>query len=181
MGGEILLKFREDVPEGGVQEQAFIALSLPTPIVDVYVAAPGPIHGPFTNPNAHAVAEVVAAICTFALGRPVNLPPTVWLAQDEMLADLESRKTETSILTFARKGKPLEIFHLAFLDRHSWDHVRGAVLSYDAALRQQREQVAVILCVAADCLTNPFQPWKAERLTTRLHQFLQRVDAGSPR
>jgi hypothetical protein len=98
-----------------------------------------------------------------------------------MLADLESRKTETSILTFARKGKPLEIFHLAFLDRHSWDHVRGAVLSYDAALRQQREQVAVILCVAADCLTNPFQPWKAERLTTRLHQFLQRVDAGSPR
>ena len=39
---------------------------------------PGPIDGPFTRPIAHRAMELVAAICTFALGRPVNLPPTVW-------------------------------------------------------------------------------------------------------
>jgi hypothetical protein len=176
LGGEVLLNFREDVPEGEAQEQTLIALNLPTPIVDVYIAVPGPVHGPFTNPNAHAIAEVVAAICTFALGRPVNLPPTVFPAQDEMIAELESRKTDTSILTLARNGKPLDTFHLAFLDRHSWDRIRGALLSYDAALRQQREQVAVILyVVAAECLTNPFQPWKTERLTTRFIKFFDEL------
>lgn len=72
----------------------------------------------------------------------------------------------------ARNGISLEIFHLALFDKHSWDRVRGALLSYDAALRQQREQVAVILdVVAAECLTNPFQSWKTERLTARFINF----------
>lgn len=45
-------------------------------------------------------------------------------------------------------------------------------MSYDAAIRQQREQVALIIyVVAAECLTNPFQPWKTERLTTRFIKF----------
>jgi hypothetical protein len=41
------------------------------------------VDSPFTRPTAHAIAEVVAAIYIFALGRPVNLPPTIWPAQDD--------------------------------------------------------------------------------------------------
>lgn len=177
LAGDVLLNFREDEPEGGLPaEQDLIALNLPTPIVDVYIAIPGPIDGPFTNPAARAIAEVVAAICAFALGRPVNLPPTFWPARDEMLADLESRRTNPSILTLARNSRPLDILYLAIADRPSWDRVRGALLSYDAALRQQREQVAMILyVVAAECLTNPFQAWKTERLTTRFIEFFDEL------
>jgi hypothetical protein len=72
----------------------------------------------------------------------------------------------------ARQGIPLDIFHFAVADKESWQRIRGALLSYDAALRQQREQVAMILfVVAAECLTNPFQPWKKDRLTTRFVKF----------
>ena len=75
LGEYVLLNFREEVPEGGVQEGNF--LIPPRPLIDAYVAVPGPIDGPFTRPIAHAFMEVIAAICTFALGRPVNLPPTL--------------------------------------------------------------------------------------------------------
>lgn len=58
----------------------------------------------------------------------------------------------------------------------SWDRVRGAFLSYDAALRQEREQVAMILyVVAAECLTNPFEPWKTQRLTARFVEFFDEL------
>jgi hypothetical protein len=81
--------------------------------------------------------------------------------------------------TLARHGMPLDIFYLAVADRDSWARLRGALLSYDAALRQQREQVGVILyVVAAECLTNPFQPWKTERLTTRFIKFFDELMPG---
>ncbi|MGO9729921.1 hypothetical protein [Mycobacterium sp.] len=178
LGTDVLLNFREDVPDGGVQDENI--LFPPRPIVDVYVAVAGPIDGPFTRPIAHRAMELVAAICTFALGRPVNLPPTVWPAQDEMLAELETRRADTTILTLARHGMPLDMFHLVAVgDMDSWARLQGALLSYDAAIRQQREQVAVILyVVAAECLTNPFQPWKTERLTTRFIKFFDELMPG---
>ena len=178
LGTDVLLNFREDVPDGGVQDENI--LFPPRPIVDVYVAVAGPIDGPFTRPIAHRAMELVAAICTFALGRPVNLPPTVWPAQDEMLAELETRRTDMTILTSARHGMPLDMFHLVAVgDMDSWARLQGALLSYDAAIRQQREQVAVILyVVAAECLTNPFQPWKTERLTTRFIKFFDELIPG---
>jgi hypothetical protein len=175
LGWGVLLNFRMDESEGE-REQPVPAMFHPRPLVDAYVAAVGPVDGPFTRPMAHALAEVVAAICTFALGQPVDLPPTLWPAQDEVIADLESRLTDTSILTLARYGRPLDVLYLARDDKPSWDRVRGALLSYDAALRQQREQVAMILyVVAAECLTNPFQPWKTERLTARFIEFFDEL------
>lgn len=178
LGLGVLLNFSEDVPEGGMPEQ-LMALNLPAPIVDVYIAIPGPIHGPFTSPAAHAIAEVVAAICTFALGRPVNLPPTVWpvqATQPEMLSELDTRDADENLGTLARHGIALDRLHLAVEDRQSWDRFRGALLTFDSALRQQREQVAMILyVVAAECLTNPFQPWKTERLTARFIEFFDEL------
>ncbi|CAM3139547.1 hypothetical protein MYSI104531_20185 [Mycobacterium simiae] len=172
LGEYILLHFREEIPQGGVQANNL--LFPPRPLVDVYVAVPGPIDGPFTRPIAYGYMEVVAAICTFALGRPVNLPPHVGPVQDEILAELETRRADTTILTLARKGIGLDLLFglLALGDEDSWRRLRGALLSYDAAIRQQREQVALIIyVVAAECLTNPFQPWKTERLTTRFIKF----------
>ena len=46
-------------------------------------------------------------------------------------------------------------------------------------IRQEREQVAVILyVVASECLTNPFQPWKIERLTSRFIKFFDELMPG---
>jgi len=175
LGSDVLLNFREDGPEGDVRDDNF--LFPPRPIVDVYISVAGPIDGPFTRPIAHRAMEFVAAICTFALGRPVNLPPNIWPARDEMLAELESRRKDMTVLTLARFGMSLDMFHLvALADMDSWSRLQGALLSYDAAIRQQREQVAVILyVVAAECLTNPLQPWKAGRLTTRFIKFFDEL------
>jgi len=180
LGPGVLLNFREDasnLPEGTGQGET--VLFHPNVIIDAYVAVPGPADGPLTRPIAHQFMEVVAAICTFALGRPINLPPLVMPVQDfrgETLADLEIRRADATLLTLARQGIPLDIFHLAVEDKDSWQRIRGALLSYDAALRQQREQVAMILfVVAAECLTNPFQPWKKDRLTTRFVKFFNEL------
>ena len=181
LGDRVLLNFLEDLPEGGLPaEQDLIGLNLPTPKVEVYLSVPGPIDGPFTGPVAHGLAEVVAAVCTFALGRPVNLPPSLWAAPDETIAELEldARRTDLSIPTLARNSIPLDVlFQLVGAgDMTSWQRLQGALISFDAALRQQREQVAVILCVvAAECLTNPFQPWKTERLTARFIKFFDEL------
>jgi len=181
LGDGVLLNFREDgsnLPEGAAQGET--VLFHPKALIDVYVAVPGPVDGPLTRPIAHHLMEVVAAICTFALGRPVNLPPIVLPVQDshtETVAELEARRADTTMLTLARQGVPLDaIFPLAVTDKDSWERIRGALLSYDAALRQQREQVAMILfVVAAECLTNPFQPWKKDRLTTRFVKFFNEL------
>jgi hypothetical protein len=177
LASDILLHFREDgsnLPDGGAEGETI--LFHPRALIDVYVAVQGPADGPFTRPIANQCMEVVAAICTFALGRPINLPPTVWPVaglRAELLPELMTRREDTTLMTLARQGIALDmIFHLAVADRDSWRRLLGALLSFDAALRQQREQVATILfIVAAECLTNPFQSWRKKRLTTRFIKF----------
>lgn len=173
LGSDVLLHFREDgsnLPKGAAEGET--VLFHPRVLIDVYVAVQGPADGPFTRPVANQCMEVVAAICTFTLGRPINAPPTVWSVEAvraEMLTELATRRADTTLLTLARQGIALDMmFYLAVADRDSWRRLLGALLSYDAALRQQREQVATILfIVAAECLTNPFQSWKKDRLTVR--------------
>jgi hypothetical protein len=78
LGDGVLLNFREDdsnLPEGAADGGTVIFH--PKAFIDVYIAVPGPAEGPFTRPIAYQFAEVVAAICAFGLGRPINLPPTV--------------------------------------------------------------------------------------------------------
>ncbi|MFD4183992.1 hypothetical protein, partial [Rhodococcus sp. NPDC058514] len=176
LGWHVLLNFREELSEGGAPEGGL--LFAPKPIVDVHVAVPGPVEGPFTSQIAHRNVELVGAICTFALGRQVDLPPNVFPASDEAVAELEARREDPAILTLARNEISLDIFNdlPALGDLASVARARGAFLSYDAAVRQEREQVAVILyVVAAECLTNPFQPWKTERLTSRFISFFDEL------
>ena len=83
LGNGVLLNFREDgsnLPDGAAERAT--VLFHPKALIDVYIAVPGPADGPLTRPIAHQFAEVVAAICTFTLGRPINLPPMVMPVQD---------------------------------------------------------------------------------------------------
>jgi hypothetical protein len=177
LGWNVLLNFREELPEGqaAVDDNPFVVHQA---IVDVHIALQGPIHGPLTDPTAHRLLEEVAAICTFALGRPVDLPPSIFPARDESVAELDSQRQNMAIGNLARNGVSLDIYNDLFErgDMPSLDRARGAFLSFDAAVRQEREQVALIMyVVAAECLTNPYQPWKTERLTTRFINFFDEL------
>ncbi|HUH70487.1 MAG TPA: hypothetical protein VLZ05_17485 [Mycobacterium sp.] len=81
-----------------------------------------------------------------------------------------------SMLALARSGISLDIFDdLPNLgDLVTVARARGAFLSYDAAVYQEREQVVVILYVAVECLTNPFQ-CKTERLASRFVNFFDQL------
>lgn len=173
----ILLNFREELPAGRTvsSDNPFVVHRA---LIDVHIAVPGPAYGPLTEPIAHQALEEVAAICTFALGRPVDLPPGIFPAGEEAVAELDARMHDASIGTLARDGVPLDIYERLFSlgGMDSVDRARGAFLSYDAAVRQQREQVALIMyVVAAECLTNPYQPWKTERLTARFINFFDEL------
>lgn len=177
LGSSILLEFREELPDGQTvaEDNPFVVHQA---IIDVHIAVPGPARGPLSDPIANQIAEAVAAICTFALGRAVNLPPGIFPAPDDAVAELDSRRLDPQIGTLTRHGVPLDIFEDLFLrgGRQSVDRARNAFLSYDSAIRQRREQVALILfVVAAECLTNPYQPWKTERLTTRFIKFFDEL------
>lgn len=179
LGWGVLLNFREDVPEGGVQNETF--LIHPTPIVDVYVAVAGPIDGPFTRPIAHQFMEVVEAICTFALGRPVNLPPTVWPVQDiqaETLAELETRHADAKLGTLARRGIPLDIFYLAVEDRDSWRRLRGALLSYDGPPPAARAGCRDPLRRRRRVSVKPVPALEDGAPDDEIYQVFRRVDAG---
>jgi hypothetical protein len=99
--------------------------------------------------------ELMAAICTFALGRPVNLPPTVMPAPDEMLADLDIRSTDITILTLARHGMPLDMFHLVALgDMNSWARLtlREAALASGKVTAEQFDSIVKPINMIGDGL-----------------------------
>ena len=94
------------------------------------------------------------------------------------MADLNKKMSDPNIGTLTRNGVILDIYEDLFSrgGLESVNRVRNALLSYDSAIRQHREQAALILyVVAAECLTNPFQPWKTERLTTRFIKFFDEL------
>lgn len=173
----ILVEFREELPEGqpNPEDNPFV---VHRSLIDIHIAAPGPARGPLTEPMAHRVLEEVAAVCTFFLGRAVDFPPIIFPAQDSSVAELDTKLSDPSIGTLTRNGVLLDIYEDLFLrgGLESVNRTRNALLSYDSAIRQNREQVALILyVVAAECLTNPYQPWKTERLTKRFIEFFDEL------
>ncbi len=173
----ILLEFREELPEGqsDTPDNPFVVHRA---LIDIHIAAPGPARGPLTEQMAHRIVEEVAAICTLFLGRAVDLPPVIFPAPEDAVTDLNTKMSDPNIGTLTRHGVILDIYEDLFVrgGLESVNRVRNALLSYDSAVRQQREQVALILyVVAAECLTNPFQPWKTKRLTTRFIRFFDEL------
>ena len=67
IGLDVLLEFTEEQSQAGGDSSPFA----PPAKVAVHLAARGPIQGFFAENIAHHLAETAAAICAFALGRPV--------------------------------------------------------------------------------------------------------------
>jgi hypothetical protein len=96
----------------------------------------------------------------------------------ETVRDLEARRLDPGILALARKGVPLDIFnqvaHAGGLD--IFRREQAAVITYDAAVRQERDSVATILfTVAAESLTVPATSWRTEKLTKRFVAFFDEL------
>jgi hypothetical protein len=175
LGTNILLEFVEEIPEGWAEKQPILA---PTAVVRVHIAASGPCAGYFSSRMAHDVIETVGAISTFALGRPVQLPHAIFPARDEDVPELDKRRTDPEIPTLARRGTSLDIFSLLAVDGgfDVFKRARAALITFDAAVRQERDSVATILyVVAAECLTTPNTRWRLEKLTKRFIKFFDEL------
>ncbi len=175
LGANILLEFTEEmrrpVPHG---EDIFA----PKAVVRVHIAAPGPCAGFLASEIAHGVVESAGAICSFALGRPVDIPFSAFPAKSEQLLDLAARQRDVNILTLARGGIPLDIVNYLAVEGGAevFLRARNALLSFDAAGRQERDSVAGILyVVAAECISSPTTPWKDVKLTKRFIEFFDEL------
>ena len=175
LGISILLEFVEEVPEDWAEKKPILA---PKAVVDVNIAAPGPCAGYFSSHIAHGVVETVQAICAFALGRSVELPHTVFPFEDEKLPELNKRRGDPAILTLARKGTSLDIFTPLAADGglELFRRVRAALITFDAATRQDHDSVAAILyIVVVECLVTPYTDWRRERVTKRFIEFFDEL------
>ena len=171
LGPSVLLEFSEGPSKDGNPDAPLLA---PPAIIHVHVAVPGPREGFFAQSTATGVVELVAAICTFALGRPVNPPSMVFPAKAEALTHLGERNRDETILTLARKSISLDIISaLGVPGGFEWfSRLRAALITFDAAMRQERDSVASILyVVAAESLTVPKTKWRDRRLSARFREF----------
>ena len=176
LGSSILLEFKETPKEG--EEEGKERLLAPPAVVDVHIAAPGPTAGHFSAQVAHSVIETVTAVCTFALGRPVSLPPMLFPSKEDAVAQLAQRRLDNGILTLARKHIGLDIFSsvAVFGGVDVFRRARAAMITYDAAVQQQRDSVACILyVVAAECLSTPHTEWRHAKLTKRFVEFFDEL------
>jgi hypothetical protein len=176
LGPSILLEFTEILEEG--EQEGKQRLLAPPAVVHVHIAAPGPAAGYFSSHVAHSVIETVAAICTFALGRPVSLPPMLFPSKDDAIDKLTERRSDLGILSLARKHIGLDIFSSVAapggLDL--FRRARSALITYSAAVEQQQDSVSCILYVAAaECLTTPNTEWRHSKLTKRFVEFFDEL------
>jgi hypothetical protein len=171
LGRDVLVEFTEELPDDWNEANALFA---PKSAVRIHVAIPAPCTGYFSSHIAHAAVETVAAICTFALGRGVALPPSVFPSRPENVPDLITRRTDSGVLTLARKHTSLDIFSQLGAPG-GIDHflrMRAAFLTFDAAAQQQRDAVACILyVVVAEAISTPNAVWREAKLTKRFIEF----------
>lgn len=178
LSADVLLEFVENIPDGWGDKHEIFA---PKAVVHVHIAAPGPCEGHWSTRLAHGILETVAAICTFALGRPVVLPQTVFPAQAEMVSELDGRRADARIGTLARKAVGLDIFTPLAIPGgfEFFSRARAALLTFDAGVHQERDAVACILfVVAAECLTTPNARWRHSKLTKRFMDFFEELMPG---
>lgn len=175
LGTNILIEFTEELPADWDEKNALFA---PKAVAHVHIAVPAPCAGHFSSHVAHGAMETAAAICTFALGRGVALSPSAFPTRPERLLDLDERRTDQSVLTLARKQVSLDIFSQIAVPGglDYFARLRAALLTFDAAVEQQRDSVACILyVVAAECLTTTNTAWRDSKLTKRFIEFFDEL------
>jgi hypothetical protein len=176
LSNQVVLDFSEDTPEPPTGPLLFA----PRSHVQCYLFAPGPIHGPLSLNTAIGMSEVTSAICTVALGRVAefNTGQLLFPAAEPVAAAARTLRDDPTIMGLARDGVSLDVFG-ELTQRGGSDSflkVRGALLSYHAALQQSNADVATILLVAAlEALITPAQPWRRSRTTKRFVDALQEL------
>jgi hypothetical protein len=176
LGNVVLLDFLPKSPLVPAAPQLFA----PETDIKVTILAPGPVAGDFAHKIAAGVAETVAAICAFALGRPVVMPLMIFPETGHDLVTAQGRRFDASILGLARDHVSLDVFGefatLAGLDGVL--RVRGSLLSYHAALQQASPDVAMMLMVSSlEALIVPRPEWRKEKATKR---FIMALDVLCP-
>lgn len=175
LGRDIILQFTEELPEDFEEKKELLA---PKSLVHVHIAVSSPCSGHYSSHVAHGVLELVAAICSFALGRGTVLPSTIFPSKESQLEELNSIHMDTSILALARKSVSLDIFSVISAPGgiDVFFLMRSAFLSFDAAVKQQHDAVACILfVVATEAITSPNQLWRTEKLTKRFVEFYEQL------
>lgn len=172
LGGEVLLDFEEgllsDAPAAGL-------LLAPPSKVQVTIFAPGPGPSELSQRAAAGYAEVVAAICAFATGRPATYQVPQFPAEDAYAERAVARTHSPEILGLARDCVSLDVFGdlLIVGGLDAVHRVRGALLAYHAALKQTTPDVAVMLFVTAiEALISPHPEWGKTKVTTRFIKSL---------
>jgi hypothetical protein len=174
LSNQVVLDFSEDKPE----PPAGPLLFAPRTHIQCYLFAPGPTHGPLSLNMAMGMAELTSAIFTVALGRVAefNANQLQFPAAESVADTARGMRDDSAIMGLARDSVSLDVFG-ELIQRGGSDSflkVRGALLSYHAALQQSNADVATILLVAAlEALITPAQPWRRDRTTKRFVDALQ--------
>jgi hypothetical protein len=166
LGGRVLLEFTPAPPEDPTVPQLFV----PKTDIKVSIFAPGPTASELTDLTAAGIAEFVGGICALALGRVIEMPLAIFPAEPEEAAAAQALRHDNSIPNLARDHISLDVFD-EFMTLGGPDgvlRIRGALLSYHAALQQANPDVALMLMVTSlEALIVPRQAWRKERATKR--------------
>lgn len=176
LGSRVLLDFAIDQPNTPDAPQLFV----PQTTIKVAVFVPGPIASSLTDSIAMGTVEVVAAVCALALGRVVERPLAIFPATPQDADEARARRTDPSILGLARDHVSLDIFDEfhALGGDDGLMRVRGALLSYHAALQQASPDVAMMLFITAmEALIVPRPEWRKDKATKR---FIEAIDQLCP-
>jgi hypothetical protein len=166
LGRRVLLEFTPEPPKEPAASQLFV----PNTDIKVSIFAPGPTTSDLATKTAAGIAEIVGAICALAMGRVVEVPLTIFPAGPEEAAAAKALRFDDSILNLARDSISLDVFDefttLGGLD--GFMRVRGALLSYHAALQQASPDVALMLLVTSlEALIVPRPEWRKDKATKR--------------
>lgn len=176
LGDRVLLEFMPEPPANPQTPRLFA----PRTDIKVTIFVPGPIASDLTQTIAVGIAETVGAICALALGRPVDIPLTIFPASPEEAATAANFRLDTTIPGLAREYISLDVFgEFAMLGgADGLLRVRGALLSYHAALQQASPDVALMLLVTSlEALIVPRPTWRKEKATKR---FIEAINELCP-
>jgi hypothetical protein len=159
-----------DFQEGLLADAPTGALLFAPSKVQVWIFAKGPTASDLTSRAATGAAEVIAAICAFATGRPVRFTVPMFPVDEEKTLAAIARQTDPNILGLARDGVSLDIFGdlAAVGGPDATLRARGSLLAFHAALHQTSPDVAVMLLITSvEALISPRATWGKTRVTQR--------------
>lgn len=169
VGSDALLEFSHE-------NVATAPLVVPKFTVTVTYRVPSPGHGPFGEFLAERMGMFLRALAAFVTAAPLQEGGLLFPASDDVSAMALQRITDEASDLFLEDvvlWPQLISLVNAPEDAEALRRVQGAIYSYEQAIEQKSEFVAIVLLVTAiEALTVPNAPWRKGRLTKRFVEFL---------